>query len=392
VLRFHWLCFRWLGPLFGKRFAFAFLLMALLIGAFAVGPGASASGAGTARVRAGSAPELHVSGNKLVNGAGRQVVLRGVDRSGGEWSCVHGLGTWAGPMNQASVNAMKSWGITVVRIPLNEACWNGQSYVANADRGTTYRDAVQQYVRLLNSNGLAAILDLHFTDGAYTGPKHFCTSALAICEKPMPDAAQAVPFWTSVATTFSGNDSVIFDLFNEPYPQWATGGETSGWLCWRDGAGKCPGIHYQVAGMQSLVNVIRATGANNVLMVGGIADANDLTRLLRYLPADPDHNLAASWHSYSNDRCRSVACWNAEVAPVLKRIPVIAGEIGESGCRDSYIDPLMRWLDGKHASYLAWAWNPEFTCSGGPSLITGYDGTPTAFGAGYRAHLVSMKG
>ena len=39
----------------------------------------------------------------------------------------------------------------------------------------------------------------------------------------MPDAAQAIPFWTSVASTFKGNDAVIFDLFNEPYrSRWAT--------------------------------------------------------------------------------------------------------------------------------------------------------------------------
>ncbi len=69
----------------------------------------------------------------------------------------------------------------------------------------------------------------------------------------MPDTTQAVPFWTSVATTFKGNDAVIFDLFNEPYPGIATGSESQGWLCWRDGGSACmaPGLSYPVAGMQS---------------------------------------------------------------------------------------------------------------------------------------------
>ena len=52
---------------------------------------------------------------------------------------------------------------------------------------------------------------------AYTGNSAGCSSAQATCQKPMPDAAQAIPFWTSVASTFKGNDAVIFDLFNEPY-------------------------------------------------------------------------------------------------------------------------------------------------------------------------------
>ena len=40
----------------------------------------------------GAAPQLHVSGNKLVNTSGQRVVLHGVNRSGGEFSCVNGAG------------------------------------------------------------------------------------------------------------------------------------------------------------------------------------------------------------------------------------------------------------------------------------------------------------
>jgi endoglucanase len=71
-------------------------------------------------------------------------------------------------------------------------------------------------VSLLNANGIVVILDLHWTDGLYTGNSSGCSSAEATCQKPMPDAAQAIPFWTSVANTFKGNNAVIFDLFNEP--------------------------------------------------------------------------------------------------------------------------------------------------------------------------------
>jgi len=47
------------------------------------------------------APQVHVSGNKLVNAWGQRVVLHGVDRSGGEYRCVQGYGIWDGPMNQS---------------------------------------------------------------------------------------------------------------------------------------------------------------------------------------------------------------------------------------------------------------------------------------------------
>ena len=50
---------------------------------------------------------------------------------------------------------------------------------------------------------------------------------------------------------------------------------------------------------------------------------------------------------------------------------------------------LMAWLDSHHTGYSAWTWN-TWDCSSGPSLISAYDGTPTAYGAGYKAHLATF--
>jgi hypothetical protein len=106
--------------------------------------GASGSAAFTWTITppGGPAPQLQVSGNKLVNSAtGQQVVLHGVDRSGGEYACVNGTGVWDGPMDQTAVSAIKSWNVNAVRVPLNEACWNGESYVNSAYAGANYISA-----------------------------------------------------------------------------------------------------------------------------------------------------------------------------------------------------------------------------------------------------------
>ena len=339
----------------------------------------------------GPAPQLHVSGNMLLNSSGQRVILRGVNRSGTEYACVQGNGIFDGEVDQAAVTAMKSWGSNAVRVPLNEACWNAESYVPAADAGTNYQNAIKSYVSLLNSNGLVAILDLHWTDGVYTGPSAGCSSAQATCQKPMPDAAQAIPFWSSVAAAFKGNDAVIFDLFNEPYASRADNNNSAeGWQCWETGS-PCTGISYPVAGMQQMVNAVRGAGANNVIMLGGEEYSNDLTSWLQFKPADPDNNLVASWHSYNFNTCNSQSCWTSQVAPVIAAVPVIAGEIGENDCAGSYINPLTTWLDSQHTSYLAWAWNADFNCSSGPGLITDYvPGDATAYGAAYKAHLASL--
>ena len=115
-----------------------------------------------------------------------------------------------------------------------------------------------------------------------------------------------------------------------------------------------------------------------------------LSQWLQHEPADPDHNLVASWHSYNGEPCSTQACWTREVAPVMARVPVVTGELGETDCADDYIDPLMQWLDTEHSSYLAWSWNTR-SCSGGPGLITSYDGTPTAYGIGYLLHIFTLS-
>src|SRR4051812_43892892 len=66
---------------------------------------------------------LHVLGNKIVNGANQPLKLVGVNRSGGEYMCVQDRGIWDGPVDQASINAILSWNVNIVRIPLNEDCW-----------------------------------------------------------------------------------------------------------------------------------------------------------------------------------------------------------------------------------------------------------------------------
>ena len=96
--------------------------------------------------------------------------------------------------------------------------------------------------------------------------------------------------------------------------------------------------------MQQMVNAVRGTGANNVIMLGGEESANDLTDWLTYEPTKPDHDLVASWHSYNFNTCDTQSCWTSEVAPVAASVPVVAGEIGENDCAGTYIDPLTTWI------------------------------------------------
>ena len=357
-----------------RRSVTMIVLLSLVLGSLALMQATPTRAATPAAIQG-----LHVSGNKIVNTAGTQVHLYGVNRSGGEYMCVQGRGIFDGPVDAQSVQYMLNWKINAVRIPLNEDCWLGINGVAASMSGSAYQQAVINYVNLLNSVGIVAILDLHWGAPGTT---------LATAQTPMPDADHSIAFWSSMATTFKGNSSVILDLFNEPYPD-SNSDTTAGWTCWRDG-GTCAGVTYQVAGFQSLVNAVRATGNTNIIMLGGLEYSNALSNWLTYKPTDSAGNLVASWHSYNFNLCASSTCWNSQVLPVMQSVPLIAGEIGENDCAHTYIDPLMSWLDTNGGNYLAWTWDAWGICASGPVLINDYYGSPTAFGQGLKDHLNTL--
>jgi hypothetical protein len=230
---------------------------------------------------------------------------------------------------------------------------------------------------------------MHWNYGQYTGASAGCGDVNATCQKPMPDAQYAPSFWTGVATAFKGNDAVILELFNEPYVDRATGNETTAWTCWRDG-GTCPGVGYQVAGFQSLVNAVRATGATNIIEIGGLAYSNDLTQWLSFKPSDPLNNLAAFAHVYNFNACANTSCWDSQLGPVAAQVPLSLTEIGENDCGHGFVDTLMNWADSHDVGYLGWTWN-TWDCSSGPALISNYDATATSFGQGVKAHLASVS-
>jgi hypothetical protein len=292
--------------------------------------------------------------------------------------CIGSPQIFDGPSDANSITVLQSWAINIVRLPLNEDCWLGINGVMTG--GAAYQSGIANYVNMLTAANIAVILDLQ-----WSAPGATVANQLT----PMPDADHAAAFWTSVANTFKANTAVIFDLFNEPYPD-NNSDSTAAWNCLLSG-GTCPGVSYTAVGTQALVTAVRATGSTNVIMVPGVQYTNALDQWLTYKPIDPLNNLAASWHSYATQQCNTQTCWNNIIAPLVSSVPLIAGEIGENDCQGGYINSLMGWLDNMGGSYLAWAWD-TYDCSNFPSLISDYSGTPTNFGVSFRDHLLTQAG
>src|ERR1700691_4135578 len=109
-----------------------------------------------------------------------------------------------------SIAAMQSWGFNAARVELNESCWLGVQGVKAADSGPAYQQAIETYVEALNAAGMYVIIDMHFSSRG--------GARKATRQVPMPDERYAPLLCASVANAFKNNPAVIFDLFNEPYP------------------------------------------------------------------------------------------------------------------------------------------------------------------------------
>jgi hypothetical protein len=312
------------------------------------------------------------------------VQLRGINRSGTEYECLSGNSDYfdsavakGRPDSGAMITEMLNWDIDVVRLPLNEGCWLGTN--DQASDGPPYRAAIEAEVRELNARHLFVILALQWNAPA----GHYANGPL-----PMADASRSPDFWRSVARTFSGDGLVMFDLFNEPHG--------ISWRCWLDGCEVPPSkdnpYSYRAAGMQQLIDAVRSVHSHQTLIVSGNDYARDLSGIYANRPVDPDHNLVFAFHTYGQESPCTGACLTT-VTDAATHYPVLATEFGEVDCGDAYIKPEMRTLDRHGIGYLAWAWDATSTgwnCASGPALITNYGGTPTAYGAGYRAHLLAL--
>jgi aryl-phospho-beta-D-glucosidase BglC (GH1 family) len=373
-----------------------------------------------------------VSNGQLVDSRSNPLRLVGVDIAHLENSCIKNQGFSTGAIGNnnednstdtATVVALQSWHVNAVRLPLNEDCWLGINGVPTTYAGANYQMAISNFVTDLNAKGIYVILDLHYAaPGSYPANQQW----------PMADADHSVTFWQQVAAAYKSNPAVMFDLFNEPTLGRAAP-TTSDWSCWLHGCtttftGTINGAadasaSYSTAGMQQMVDAVRATGADQPIMVGGLHWAGDPCGIMNSggndgvctqtadMPTDPANQLAISLHVYGpthNTACAKASCW-ATVAAAAKtaKLPIVTGELGEQDCTDdSWLNSYMSWADQNNVSYLAWGWDvvpqaaacSNFTSAQSPGtgnleLLSNWGGSPSRLGLqaqDYHTHLAGL--
>jgi len=369
--------------------------------------------------------KVAVRGNRLIDANGDVLQLRGVNVSALEFVSVQGWSTdpWGG--NKPDLKAIKAWRANALRVPLNSASYLGlttydlNGKTRNPDPGGNYKTTVRKLVDEATALGLYVILDLHKQAPKATvkGMKEKVSIApVSSAQNEMADLDHSLDFWKAIATDYKSYGNVLFGLFNEPHadnfemPRDVSDPKLAGWKILRDGGtGK---IFYgadaviqqpwQSAGMQAMLDAVRATGATNVVLVAGISWDQDLSHWVAYAPKDPLQQMACEWHAYpkygaaygtpeyTQPGLGSVTYDWAE-AILAAGYPIVIGETGDQSAAGTktapFLDVVLPWADKHQVSVLGWSWNAWNAPSA--DLIKDASGTPTdGYGARFREWLV----
>jgi endoglucanase len=327
----------------------------------------------------------YTNGGSVCTADGKVRVFHGVDRPSLEWS------PFGDAMSPADFALMASWGANVVRIALNQDFWLSGAALYEAQ----YPPMVDNAVAWAEAAGLDVILDLHWSDlgdlGAMlkdsTGACLAAPGGAAVTcstQQTMGDN-NSIEFWKEVADRYKGDGHVLFELYNEPHG--------ISWDLWLNGGSSG---RYVLAGMQQLYDAVRGTGANNVVIAGGLSWAYDLSAVGASGYHIDGYNIMYATHPYSMSGGDAPGGWEGSFGHLETSdfAPVIATEFGDgrTQCTGDWDQQLIRFADNHHASWTAWAWYPGVRTTDPqgclfPALISDWSATPTVQGVVVKAAL-----
>jgi len=264
-------------------------------------------------------PRLSVAGNRIVIAAtGQPVLLRGINRSGLEYSepGEDGFLLSAGITPHEIRALARDWNCDIVRLPFNQD-WALRG--RGGHTGEDYLSALDRVIAWCGGESMYALLDLQWlqADQPYGPDRQFIA--------PLPDAESAV-LWEMLAERYRGEPGVLFDLYTEPHDVTAAQ--------WNEAA-------------QKLADSVWRRAPEALVFVAGTNWAYDLRGVRVEGPA-----VVYSTHVYE----RKTPDWDQAFGLRARSEAVFAGEWGGEAGHRAWGRRLSRYFDGLGMGWCAWGW------------------------------------
>jgi endoglucanase len=325
-------------------------------------------------------PLLATSGNRILRAdTGQAVLLRGVNRSGLEYSEPSAAGFLAAAefTEDELREIVTNWRSNVIRIPFN------QDWALHGRRGHTaeeYLAALDQVIFWAASFGAYTMLDLQWLDADTI--HGYTEDSRGIHENhiaPLPNA-ESILLWETLADRYREETAVLFDLFNEPHDRLPDDPfhihviAPDGSVVEADRSVRPQDWTTWAARLTAEVRAIRPSG---LLSVAGVDWGFDLSSI-----RIDARDILYSAHIYAGRNSRS---WGKALGGA-NSVPVFVGEWGGSANELDFGRNLAAILRDRQLSWAAWSWvdHPQLIR---PPRAPAYQ--PTEFGELVRGELMT---
>ncbi len=266
--------------------------------------------------------------------SGNHILKNGVPWEG---RGVNSMNVWF-PNGGSSIASMDSWGIDIVR--------------QTVDMKISTLNEMQNAVNDARAHNKVTILTAMSYDNKDVGGTTPYPNFQLLGANPSQDPRwnAVLTRWREIAQQFKNQPDVWLDVWNEPY--WyndAHGYSDSMWL----------------SDMQTLVDTIRSTGANNIVLVPGSKTGQGENVIATRGPAllAGRRNIVFELHAYEDWLQDSKASVESRIQNVLNaNVPLLFGEYGAHNSGDPEQMDVANFLaavSDKHVSALAWLWKQE---------------------------------
>ena len=270
--------------------------------------------------------QLYVSGNQIVAADGKPVILRGL------MPADPAVLARKSRFERSFFDEIAATGANVIRIPIHPEYWE-----RDPDYLWRYLDPI---VTWNGENGIYTIIDLHFIGNIET------SSGAQMPDINIHSKDFTIAFWQQAASYFKDAPHVIFEIYNEP-----SGISPAAWR----------------ASAADIVTVIRESGANQLIIVGGVEYSKNLSWVLK----DPmlGENIAFATHIYP---AHGKLSWDRWFGDVSEKYPVLMTEWGWMdqdttgkqpylvGSQETYGQPLIDYLGERGIGWVACWYDDEW--------------------------------